>query len=161
MLKNNTADTVQVITVERFTSDDDATLSLISVDNCFVCFGLEDEFRLHKVAGETRIPAGTYSVKLRTEGGFHQRYSKRFPAFHKGMLWLTNVPNFEHVLIHIGNTDDDTAGCLLVGEGAKTSYGLSVTHSALAYEKLYRQVVQSARNESLVINIIDHKRGKA
>ena len=37
-----------------------------------------------KVYGETRIPAGTYKLKLRTEGGYHQKYSKRFPDIHRG-----------------------------------------------------------------------------
>jgi len=42
------------------------------VDGQFVCFGLEDEYREDKVAGETRIPSGTYQVALRKEGGFHK-----------------------------------------------------------------------------------------
>ena len=106
------------IVVARITSDDDATVSTINVDQRFVCFGLEDEYRADKVAGETRIPAGQYSVSLRTHGGFHDRYSERFADIHRGMLEVADVPGFSDILIHVGNTDEDTSGCLLVGMGA-------------------------------------------
>ena len=42
-----------------------------------------------KLRGETRIPAGTYKIEYRTEGGFHAKYSKRFQDIHKGMLHIT------------------------------------------------------------------------
>ena len=75
------------------------------------------EFREIKISGETRIPAGTYNVTLRTEGGFNQRYNDKFGTdFNKGMLWVRDVPGFEYILIHIGNNDNDTEGCLLVGD---------------------------------------------
>ena len=48
--------------VERFTSDKDATISAIYLDDVFQCFGLEDEYREEKVASETRFPAGSYKV---------------------------------------------------------------------------------------------------
>ena len=72
------------IVVDRFISDDDTTISRINVDRQFVCFGLEDEFREEKIAQETRIPAGTYDIRLRTEGGHHNRYSNRFEDIHRG-----------------------------------------------------------------------------
>lgn len=114
----------------------DWTVSRLYVRNRFECFVLEDEGRTLKVKGETRIPVGTFIVSLRTEGGFHQRYLKRFgPAFHHGMLWVKDVPGFEWILFHLGNTDEDTAGCLLVGQtwtGAGTISG-----SERAYRHFY------------------------
>lgn len=108
--------------VYRYSSGDDSTLGLlidITDNREFVCFTLEDEARAVKIAGETRIPAGSYDVKLRTTGGFNSRYLKKYGSnFHKGMLWLQDVPGFEYILIHSGNSDDDTAGCLLVGDSA-------------------------------------------
>ena len=80
----------------------------------FLCYTLEDEYRKDKVKGETRIPAGTYDIILRKVGSFHTKYSEKFKDMHKGMLWVKDVPNFEYILIHIGNTDEDTSGCLLV-----------------------------------------------
>ena len=83
------------------------------------CFVIEDERRTVKKYGETRIPAGRYRLALRRRGGFHSRYLRRFGAdFHKGMVELQNVPQFSHVLIHMGNTDEDTAGCLLLNRRA-------------------------------------------
>ncbi len=147
------------IDVDRFISDEDSTISKVMVDNQFVCFGLEDEFREEKIVDETRIPAGTYQVSLRTEGGFHQRYTNRFPEFHRGMLHIRNVPNFEFILIHCGNTDEDTSGCLLVGTQANTDHGnMSVISSTIAYRKFYPLVVDAAENDNLSITFTDNDR---
>ena len=109
--------------VIRFSSQNDSTLGLlfdVTHGRKFLCFTLEDEARDTKVMGETRIPAGIYDLKLRTEGGYHNRFLKKFgPAFHKGMIWVQNVPNFRWILWHTGNTDEDTAGCLLLGDSSQ------------------------------------------
>ena len=145
------------ITVNRIISDNDATLSTVSVDGVFQCFGLEDEYREEKKAGETRIPAGDYKITLRTVGGFHNRYSKKFPE-HEGMLWVRDVPNFEYILIHIGNTEQNTAGCLLVGKNGNTSGELTVGNSTGAYKALYAKVIDSAIAGNLTIEYIDEDR---
>ena len=145
------------ITVDRFISDDDSTVSRIFVDGRYVCFGLEDEYRDKKVPKETRIPAGRYPVRLRKEGGFHERYSERYGEMHQGMLHIQDVDGFTFVLIHTGNTDEDTAGCLLVGETANTSIGdMSVGSSRNAYRKLYPMVVDAAANDDLHIEFQDN-----
>lgn len=148
-----------VIMVDRFISDNDTTISRILVDGNFVCFGLEDEYRVEKVSKETRIPAGTYNITLRTEGSFHEKYSTRFPDIHKGMLYINNVPNFEWILIHCGNTDEDTAGCLLVGSQAITEPGdMKITNSTAAYIRFYTMVVNAAASKSLSITFLDNDR---
>ena len=147
------------ILVDRFVSDDDATISRILVNDSFVCFGLEDEFREDKVSGETRIPAGNYSIGLRTEGGFHNRYSTRFREIHRGMLHIQDVPDFEFILIHCGNTDEDTEGCLLVGSQAITTSGdMSITSSAAAYRILYPMVATEAERGNLRVTFEDNDR---
>ena len=147
------------IDVDRFISDEDTTISKVMVDGQFVCFGLEDEYREEKIVGETRIPAGTYRVTLRTEGGFHQRYTHRFKEFHRGMLHIRDVPNFEFILIHCGNTDEDTSGCLLVGTQANTDFGnMSVISSKIAYKKFYPLVVDAAEKGDLSITFVDNDR---
>jgi hypothetical protein len=116
----------------------DATIGALYIDGLFQCFTVEDEQRTVKVKGETRIPEGSYLVKLRKEGGFHAKYLEKFGAeFHKGMLHVTNVPNFEYILIHIGNTDEHTDGCLLVGLTATTD---TVGNSVDAYKKIYPKI---------------------
>ena len=112
--------------VLRVSSQKDSTSGLLfEVDNgkrTFLCYTLEDEQRDVKVWGETRIPAGTYKLELRTEGGFHNRYLSRYGAsFHKGMIWVKDVPGFEWILWHAGNTDEQTAGCLLLGNSQESN----------------------------------------
>lgn len=125
-----------ILTLRRFASLPDATLGALHVDGRFCCFTLEDEHRDIKVAGETRIPAGNYPLKLRTIGRLHDKYAGKFTD-HRGMLELVGVPNFEAVLIHLGNTERDTAGCILVGDGAIASGELTLSQQA--YRRLYAQ----------------------
>lgn len=146
------------LTVVRIKSDRDATLSTIFIDGRFQCFGLEDEYRENKVPGETRIPAGEYKITVRKVGGFHNRYSRKFPNHHQGMLWVRDVPNFEYILIHIGNTDDNTAGCLLVGNNGNTSGELTVGNSTGAYKALYAKVIDAAIAGKLTIEYLDEDR---
>ena len=139
--------------VIRYNSKEDYTDGLLFIDNKFECFTLEDEERTVKVYGETSIPDGTYKIELRTVGGFNTRYLKKFGnEFHKGMLWVKDVPNFEYILIHIGNTDDDTAGCLLVGSTADKDKGF-IGASTGAYKSLYPKVLNALENgEEVWIN---------
>ena len=102
--------------VLRISSGKDATSGLLFEVNqnkrTFLAYTLEDEQRDVKVWGETRIPAGTYKLKLREEGGFHNRYLNKYGnTFHKGMIHVQDVPGFEYILWHTGNTDEHTAGC--------------------------------------------------
>jgi uncharacterized protein DUF5675 len=147
------------IDVDRFVSDSDATISHVSVDGAFVCFGLEDEFRVAKLVNETRVPAGKYKVLLRTEGKHHLQYKAQFPDIHRGMLHIRDVPGFEFILIHCGNTQGDTSGCLLVGTGAVTEEGnMSISSSRIAYRRLYPKVVDAAGEGTLEIEFVDNDR---
>lgn len=142
----------------RFSSGSDDTLGLLFIDKVFQCYTLEDEFRTQKVMGKTRIPAGRYELKLRTEGSFHQRYSTKFPNFHKGMLHLQNVPDFSYVLIHIGNDEDDTAGCLLVGNSSRSNVNAKgfIGSSTKAYRFIYPQIADELdQGNAVFINIKD------
>jgi hypothetical protein len=120
----------------------------------FVCYTLEDEHRDEKKYGETRIPAGTYKIKLRKEGGYHQKYSKRFPKIHRGMLHITDVPNFEYILIHCGNTDEHTAGCLLVGDSQENNQineNGFIGKSTQAYKRIYPRIAEALVNNKEVL----------
>lgn len=144
------------LTLERFSSGPESTLGLLFLDGKFAAFTCEDEYRAQKVTGETRIPAGDYAIKVRTHGGFHAKYAQRFP-FHKGMLELCDVQGFTDVLIHIGNTEKDTAGCILVGAGAQhfETGGGAVQYSTAAYGALYPKTIDAALAGQLSIEIID------
>jgi hypothetical protein len=122
------------LTLLRFPSLKDATLGGLLVDERFQCFALEDEYREIKVPGETRIPAGTYRITLQKAGKLHEKYAAKYPE-HRGMLTLVGVPDFTGVMLHVGNTDRDSAGCILVGDMAMANGELG--QSVVAYRKLY------------------------
>ena len=123
----------------------DATCGILYIDGQFECFTLEDQYQTVKVMHETCIPEGTYDIKFRTTGGFHTKYKERYGNSHYGMLHLQDVPNFTYILIHAGNTDEHTSGCLIVGE---TQQDLDISddgfigHSGKAYSKLYNKVAK-------------------
>ena len=136
--------------VLRFSSQKDSTNGILfdvtGGKRQFLCYTLEDEFREDKVSGETRVPSGTYKVTLRTVGGFHGRYDKKYGEMHKGMLWVRDVPNFEYILIHTGNTDEHTAGCLLLGDSQQANFGNSdgfVGSSTQAYKRVYPAIAKA------------------
>lgn len=147
----------------RFGSLDDSTLSvlleikenLVSIEKKkLLCFVLEDEYRTIKKYGETRIPKGSYKIKLRTHGGFHQRYSERFP-WHEGMFEISDVPGFTDILIHIGNTHEDTEGCLLVADSLDISKRFAGA-SAVAYEKIYKYLLPHVKKGEVELDIVDY-----
>lgn len=149
--------------VIRYSSGKDSTLGALfditNGDHKFLCYTLEDEYREKKVMHETRIPAGTYKITLRTVGRIHENYSKRFGDIHKGTLWVRDIPNFEYILIHCGNDDDDTSGCLLVGDtqtsNANGSDGF-VGASTQAYKKIYPPIAEALSNgEEVTITYVD------
>lgn len=84
------------------------------------CFVLEDTVRAPgiKIPGETAVAAGRYRVIVDWSNRF-RKYS-----FH-----ILDVPNFDGIRIHSGNTDEDTAGCLLVGK-ARSLNALFGSHDA-------------------------------
>lgn len=149
------------ILLRRFLSNKNETMGVMLINGAPVCWTLEDEHRTQKVYAETRIPAGTYKIGLRTEGGHHAKYSKKYPTIHKGMLELQNVPNFQFILIHIGNSDKDTAGCILVGNvpSSLSASKLTVAESTVAYEKIYKLIITAInRQEDVTITIEDKDR---
>jgi len=121
----------------------DATNGMLFINGIFECYTLEDQYQAVKVMHETCIPEGTYDINFRKTGGFHAKYSERYKNAHYGMLHIQDVPNFTYILIHTGNTDEHTSGCLIVGE---TQQDLEVSKdgfigsSAVAYKKMYRKV---------------------
>lgn len=142
--------------LKRFSGADESTLGLIFVEEKFFCYSLEDQFNEPKVPGETRIPPGKYQIMLRTEGGMHQRYGNRFP-WHKGMLWLQDVPDFTFIYLHTGNNDDHSEGCILTGDGQVqnvTERG-QVTSSVAAYRRLYEVITEALLQEEVWITIYE------
>lgn len=116
----------------------------------YLCDTLEDEDRLtrgeKKVYGKTAIPLGDYEVKLT----FSTRFSsKAFYRECRTMLpLLCNVPQFEGVRIHVGNTPADTEGCVLVGENKAVG---QVLNSKATYRRILPLIQKAIGNGETVI----------
>ena len=108
------------IKLQRLFKGKDSSLGVLYVDSdAPMCFIIEDEKRDVKVAGETRIPAGIFQIKKRiADSPLTIKYRNIYPSFFDYHLELQNVPGFKYVYMHHGNTEKDTAGCLLCNYNA-------------------------------------------
>lgn len=128
------------IFVEEIGTTLKSTASQMFIDGKPSCFVIEDGYNEVKIAGKTRIPPGRYQVVKRTIGKFYTKYKSDFD--HSYALELIDVPGFKDILIHIGNTVEDTRGCLLVNNGISVDTALDYfgTSSTVAYLALYKKV---------------------
>lgn len=125
--------------LKRYSDDGQTTLGLVYLGEHFYCYSLEDTFQLQKVAGQTRIPAGTYTINFREEESpLTKKYRDKYPDWFTFHLQLQNVPGFENIYIHSGGTSEDTAGCLLVSDSFNISDKAKfLTNSRATFKKLY------------------------
>jgi hypothetical protein len=95
------------VKVVRKKNSTQSTLGELFINEQFHCYTLEDVVRPDgvKVYGETAIPGGRYKLAVTHS----QRFQQRMPQ-------ILDVPRFEGVRIHAGNTHKDTLGCILVGK---------------------------------------------
>lgn len=144
------------IELKRIARKETYTIGRLSVDGRYICDTLEDrdrddnrngrfDGREKKVYAQTAIPNGTYKVTLEHSPKFSPKYGGR------KVPYLHNVPHFEGILIHTGNTADDSAGCILVGTNSATG---RVTGSLVAFNKLLPMLEQAvARKEEISITV--------
>ena len=124
------------ILIKRLHKTENSTIGELSIDGKFECYTLEDIEREVKVKSETAIPKGTYIVGITLSN----RFKRLLPI-------LINVPNFEGVRIHSGNSNHDTEGCILVGTTRTKDF---IGNSRLAFEKLFKKM-QLAKSITLTI----------
>lgn len=116
-----------------------STIGELSTNKEFQCYTLEDVEREVKIKSKTAIPKGRYEVVIT----YSNRFKKQLPL-------LLNVPNFEGIRIHSGNTAKDTEGCILVG---KTRNVDIIGNSRLAFESLFSKLVSASKKEKIFITI--------
>lgn len=130
------------------------TIGQLYINGKFFCNVLEDKNRnLYqgmslevikeiKVYAETAIPYGRYRITLKIQS---PKYSKRkqYAKCNGYLPRLLDVPGFEGVLIHIGNTAKDSAGCLLVGLNTEKGKVLKSTET---FWKLY-EILKDAEDK--------------
>jgi len=126
-----------LITIKRLYKTETSTIGELLIDGIFECFTLEDTERDIKIKGETAIPKGSYKVIINQSN----RFKKLLPL-------LLNVPNFEGVRIHPGNSNHDTEGCILVGQSRNKNY---IGQSRKAFDKLFKKM-QAAKE--ITLNIV-------
>lgn len=137
------------LTLLRYNHDAESTQGLLALAGAFECHTLEDQRQAVKVAGETRIPEGTYEVRFREAvTPLTERYRKKFAWFDKH-LHVIDVPGFEWICIHIGNKDTHTDGCLLVADTAvndPNDYNARQAQSTQAFERLYKKISRALKD---------------
>ncbi len=124
----------------RYYDDGKTTVGLLLVNHKFYCYTLEDTYHKQKIAGETRIPAGTYAIRFRKEETpFTKTMRQRYPGWFTWHLQLQEVPCFDSIYIHNGGDHTDTEGCILVSDRLTIGEGnTTLTHSRETFKRLYR-----------------------
>lgn len=143
-----------LITVKRIYTNTRYTISHVYIDGSYICDALEDTDRMlddsmsedeiyaKKIKGLTAIPTGKYRVLMDI---ISYKYSNS--PFYKRICGckvprLFNVKGYSGILIHTGNTHEDTEGCILLGYNKVKG---KVIDSKVAFEKFYR-ILRSAHD---------------
>ena len=149
--------------LKRIAKQNGYTIGKLSINGKYFCDTLEDSDRglasgmlldvlkHKKLAHITAIPTGRYQVTMNVISPRLSR-SKFYQQFGGGRVpRLLNVPAFEGILIHCGNTAKDTDGCILVGKNSKIGM---VLDSKITYSNLY-PLLEAAykRNERIFITV--------
>lgn len=140
------------LTLKRRYFAETYTIGTLFIDGVRFCDTLEDKNRddnrngkfdngEQKVKNETAIPFGTYEITV-----------NRSPRFGRDLPRLLNVPHFDGILIHRGNTGKDTSGCILVGENKVKGRVINSTPYELELTKRCKAAI--ARKEKITIEIV-------
>lgn len=138
-------------------------ISHLYIDGVYFCDVCEDadrgltqnmplaEIKKRKIQSKTAIPTGTYTIAMNIVS---PKFSQRafYKTFCGGKLpRLLNVPGYEGILIHIGNSATQSAGCLLVGKNTQVGKVLDSTET---FKKLYNKLkAASDKGEKITITI--------
>lgn len=150
------------IKIKRIAKRETYTIGKMYIDGVYVCDTLEDkdrglkqtmtdaEIKKIKVSNETAIPTGKYRLLLNIKSpkfGNRQFYAQTCNGC---VPRIDNVPCYSGVLIHCGNTDKDSSGCILVGENKVVG---KVINSQKTFTKLMSQYLNPAKNIGVRVNI--------
>jgi hypothetical protein len=129
--------------LERVIKTADYTIGNLSIDGEFFCNTSEDTCRIvandcsMKIFGKTAIPEGSYDVEME----WRQKHQHFYPH-------IKNVPCFEGILIHGGNTVQDTEGCILLGEQTKEP---GMIKNCKVYQDLLNEKIEGQKVKIVII----------
>lgn len=138
--------------LKRTTKTNISTISELHINGTFECYVLEDvdrgldskmplsELKKKKVYAKTAIPTGKYEIVI----SFSNRFQKLLPL-------VANVPAYEGIRIHAGNTAEHTEGCLLPGTTKATNF---VGNSKIAFNNLFKKIQAAVKKEKVFIEIV-------
>lgn len=141
------------ILLERIAKKKGYTIGRLYINNVYVCDTLEDEVRSVKIKHHTAIPSGRYAVTLAVKSPkYSQAKYKWAKPYDARLPRLLDVPNYEGVLIHVGNSSEDTSGCILVGKNKVVG---KLVESTKTFKNLMDKYLVPAhkRQESIWIEI--------
>ena len=131
------------LNLTRTESIADGTFGLLRVNAGLLLHTLEDDWRDNE-RSESCIPAGVYLL----ERTIYRKHN--YETFE-----VTGVPDRSRILIHPGNTEEDTMGCILVGlrQGSVRVADDEDTHAAgiwkrgvVASQEAFRRFMRAMAN---------------
>lgn len=140
------------IQLKRIAKKETYTIGKLYIDGVYFCDTIEDkdrglnqamsinDIKKKKVYGETAIPTGTYKLVI--------DYSNRFK---KNMAHILNVPGYEGIRIHTGNSAKDSLGCIIVGKNKVVG---KVVESRNTYNQLFLILQKAFKEGEIKITIL-------
>lgn len=138
--------------VERRWKKEGYTIGILYINGVRFCETLEDTVRPNgvKIYGKTAIPAGRYRITMDIVSDKFRNRSWARP-YNGKLPRLLNVPNFEGVLIHVGNRPEDTLGCILVGNNRVR--GMVLDSTQRFKELMFKLILANQSGEEIWITI--------
>lgn len=136
------------------------TIGKLFIDGSYCCDVLEDrdrnlsssmsleEINKIKIPRETAIPTGTYKITLDVVSPRFSKYPFYMEVCDGKLPRLLNVPGYEGVLIHVGQTAENSSGCILVGKNTRTG---ELTDGKNVFRDLYNKLKEDKDNITITI----------